>query len=1160
MAEINQIKIDLLINTANAAESIGAQKKAIRDLLSEMGQIDQGSDAFRRLSQAAGELQDQMSDTRSQAKFFADDMKNLSGLAAVGRGIAGGFAVLQGTMGLLSGESEELQKAMQKVQITMGIIQGIQEVATLLNKDETASIFLKNIANKLFNRTKQEQVVTEVAANTTTATGTIVNNANTGSVVAATTATRIWNAVLRMNPIVLIITALAALAVGIYSFITATDKAKAANDAYNKTLEYQNELYKISRERQEADIDARIRLAESEGKSAKDMLALALEKSNTEETNDANELKRLQKQIDFKKKQRTNAFMDSKDETANAINEEIKATQKQVDIIEKKFEFQAGVGNKYYVDRKILQNKYDDQSVKDTQTTNKKISDAQTKAQADLLAKRKEFAAKMLETDQYIKDQQIQINTNDINAIENKYAKELALLEDANKKKAAELVKQNDTEISTLKTAIQTRYGLNTAAYNAQLSATGVSGIQIAQMNANLQTQLKQNEAAGLKERNETLKRFEEERLLILQQTTKAIISPEEFTRFTEYINDEINKVPPPFKFWNIETKKWQEAAYEASDAAKELMKSFKTSGEIEELNDGIENTKSKIQEAETNLKKLKEGIKLTGEEFQLIPPVEREDESGQTTEESLSRSISKLKGELAGLETTLKNDVAYKTSEEGLKRLTRGYIEMSQEVVDASGRTEEFMNNTPFSNIVENIKNGGEDVSKAIDDFSKSVYGKVPEVLKDLFTMDEMSQQDSLQKTKEYNVKIASLYLDKYKVISDITKGVPVEEFTVPKDNSVEELTKVKANTDKLKAALDLRYNTLKKAAQQAYEDELFAEYQKYSKGEITAEQYGKNLEHIKQKNTDNLLDIELAYGNLSQEQLASAEQKKIATIKAALDKEKAIRTRSNDVWIQTTQATINEINKILQGLYQEDINRVGSAYDYKRSILEQEKADYEFAQSEHTVAEMQKLAKDAEFRLRKDELDKEQAAAERSIKIKQFNAQKATDAIQIGINTTMAISKTVAELGGVGALTPAGIALLAGLFVQGAAAATFVLSQQPAFASGGLVVGEGGPKDDKISARLSNGESVINARSTAMYKPILSAINQAGGGVAFPMANGGIATPEMITGDGGSDMREFKQLLYDIASRPIETYVKEASVTNAQTSISRQNRRTSF
>jgi hypothetical protein len=1070
-------------------------------------------------------------------------MKNLSGLAAVGRGIAGGFAVLQGTMGLLSGESEELQKAMQKVQITMGIIQGIQEVATLLNKDETASIFLKNIANKLFNRTKQEQVVTEVAANTVTNASTIANNANTGSVVAATTATRIWNAVLRMNPIVLIITALAALAVGIYAFVTATDKSKAANDALNSTLEFQNELYRISKERQEANIEARIKLAESEGKSAKDILALELEKSNNEEANDAASLKRLQKTIERKKKLRLDAIFDGKDETATAINDEVKALQKEADAIEKNFEFRAGVGNKYYVDRKILQNKYDTQSVKDTETTNKKVSDAQTKAQADLLAKRKEFAVKMLAADQYIKDQQSEINTESINAIENKYAKELALLEDANKKKAAELVKENDDEISKLKDAIALRYGLNSAAYKTQLSATGVSGIQIAQMNANLQIQLKQNEEAGLKQRNETLKRFEEERFAILQQTTKAIISPEEFTRFTEYINDQI----------------------------KEPMKEFLNTEQIEKYN-------SKIDGMNRALKEMID-VKVRLQAGEIIAPVGVGPDQLSTVED-YETAITKLEGSIAALYGQLQNDVALKTSEEGIKKLVRAYAS----TIDVKGKMvmtpEEFEANKlnlqkGMFYLVGAVKEGNQDISKALDKFEKDVYGKVPTILKQLFSVDEDSQSESLKKTDVYNVKMAALYLDKYKVINDITKGQKIEEFTVPdpkkgkdplkteeenKKAADLEISRTRDNTDKLKKALDLRYLTLKKAAQQAYEDQLFAEYQLYAKGEISAEEYGKGLEYIKQKNTDNLLDIDLAYGVLSQEQLATAEQKKIATIKAAADKEKAIRQRSNDVWIQTTQATINEVNKILQGLYQTDINRVGSAYDYKRKVLEDEKKDYDAKQAQYTVAEIQKQAKDDEFRLRKDELDKEQAAAERSIKIKQFNTQKATDAIQIGINTTMAISKTVAELGGVGALTPAGIALITGLFVQGAAAAGFVLAQQPAFASGGLVVGEGGPKDDKISARLSNGESVINARSTAMYKPILSAINQAGGGVAFPMANGGIATPEMITTDGGSDIREFKQLLYDIASRPIETYVKESSVTNAQTSISRQNRRTSF
>jgi TP901 family phage tail tape measure protein len=44
---------------------------------------------------------------------------------------------------------------------------------------------------------------------------------------------------------------------------------------------------------------------------------------------------------------------------------------------------------------------------------------------------------------------------------------------------------------------------------------------------------------------------------------------------------------------------------------------------------------------------------------------------------------------------------------------------------------------------------------------------------------------------------------------------------------------------------------------------------------------------------------------------------------------------------------------------------------------------------------------------------------------------------------------------------------------------------------ADGGIVTGEGGPRDDKILARLSNGEFVVNAESTSKHRDLLEAIN---------------------------------------------------------------------
>jgi hypothetical protein len=62
-----------------------------------------------------------------------------------------------------------------------------------------------------------------------------------------------------------------------------------------------------------------------------------------------------------------------------------------------------------------------------------------------------------------------------------------------------------------------------------------------------------------------------------------------------------------------------------------------------------------------------------------------------------------------------------------------------------------------------------------------------------------------------------------------------------------------------------------------------------------------------------------------------------------------------------------------------------------------------------------------------------------------------------------------------------------------------------------GTILSGPGSGTSDSINARLSNGEAVINARSTRMFQPMLSAINMAGGGAALShgsaMAAGGIS-----------------------------------------------------
>lgn len=99
------------------------------------------------------------------------------------------------------------------------------------------------------------------------------------------------------------------------------------------------------------------------------------------------------------------------------------------------------------------------------------------------------------------------------------------------------------------------------------------------------------------------------------------------------------------------------------------------------------------------------------------------------------------------------------------------------------------------------------------------------------------------------------------------------------------------------------------------------------------------------------------------------------------------------------------------------------------------------------------------------------------------------------VAINTGKAISEAIAANAG----KPWGFAAIAGIVAQilsAMATATSIINSAK-FATGGLVTGPGSGTSDSIPAMLSNGESVMTARSTSMFAPLLSSLNQLGGGV---------------------------------------------------------------
>ena len=167
-------------------------------------------------------------------------------------------------------------------------------------------------------------------------------------------------------------------------------------------------------------------------------------------------------------------------------------------------------------------------------------------------------------------------------------------------------------------------------------------------------------------------------------------------------------------------------------------------------------------------------------------------------------------------------------------------------------------------------------------------------------------------------------------------------------------------------------------------------------------------------------------------------------------------------------------------------------------------------------------KLAKKAGI----DVVKLEEKRAEEISKIKQQqlfsdldNASKAMGAMRGLVNDesraakALAIGQTLIETykGATAALAPPptgagplfGPILAAATIAMGLKNIQQIRNQKTEMAMGGMVGGYGSGTSDSVNARLSKGESVINAKSTRMFKPLLSNINQAGGGVGF--ADGG-------------------------------------------------------
>jgi hypothetical protein len=150
MAENIVLKID--VQNANsvgeASKQVGNIKKELRDLTKLLASGTLTADQFEEISKRAGELKDQIGDVNERVKNLASDSKTLDGYVGIATGITAGFSAVQGSMALFGDESENVQKALLKVQGATAMLSGFQEIQNALQKQSNFMMGITDLRAK----------------------------------------------------------------------------------------------------------------------------------------------------------------------------------------------------------------------------------------------------------------------------------------------------------------------------------------------------------------------------------------------------------------------------------------------------------------------------------------------------------------------------------------------------------------------------------------------------------------------------------------------------------------------------------------------------------------------------------------------------------------------------------------------------------------------------------------------------------------------------------------------------------------------------------------------------------------------------------------------------------------------------------------------------
>lgn len=236
--------------TGDTTEKTKSLKGQLREMITQLTEMkvagQDNTEQYQALAQKAGELKDAIADANQEVKNFGSDTSTIDGVISLAGGIAGGFAVAQGAVALFGDESEELQKTLLRVNAVMAILQGLQQIQVVLQKESAAATLANTIATKA-------QAAAQLFMN-------FVIGASTGA--------------LKLFRIALASTGVGLLVIGIIELVKALNSSNNELEEANALLEQQKSLIEATNKGIEDGIAIEQARAEQAGKSQSEIIRI----------------------------------------------------------------------------------------------------------------------------------------------------------------------------------------------------------------------------------------------------------------------------------------------------------------------------------------------------------------------------------------------------------------------------------------------------------------------------------------------------------------------------------------------------------------------------------------------------------------------------------------------------------------------------------------------------------------------------------------------------------------------------------------------------------------------------------------------------------------------------------------------------------------------